>query len=107
MLKNGGHLRDAATVKPPVGASAITIALESTFIRGCGDSELRLEVRVDNVEASGHKRCLAPQQSRDRHHRLDFAEVERAQSTMARPVPGSGIDLTGPPNADMTFVKTA
>ena len=36
-LKIGEHLRDTATVKPAAGASAITITLDSTFIRGCCD----------------------------------------------------------------------
>jgi hypothetical protein len=52
-LKIGEQLRDAATVKPPVDASAITITLDSTFIRGCRDGERHLEVRVGNVETSG------------------------------------------------------
>jgi hypothetical protein len=33
-------------------ASAITITLDSTFIRGCRDGERHLEVRVGNVEPS-------------------------------------------------------
>ena len=52
-LKVGEQLRDAAAVKPAVGASAITITLDSTFIRGCRDGERHLEVRVGNVETSG------------------------------------------------------
>jgi hypothetical protein len=52
-LKAGEQLRDAATVKPAAGASAITVTLDSTFIRGCHDGERHLEVRVGNVETSG------------------------------------------------------
>src|SRR3984957_11990559 len=52
-LKAGEHLRDAATVPPASGASAITITIDSTFIRGCHDGERHLEVRVGNVETSG------------------------------------------------------
>ena len=51
-LKIGEQLRDAAAIKPPVGASAITIALGATFIRGGYDDERHLEVRVGNVETS-------------------------------------------------------
>ncbi len=38
---------------PAADASAITITLDSTFIRGCRDGERHLEVRVGNVETSG------------------------------------------------------
>jgi hypothetical protein len=49
-LKVGEQLRNAAVVKPGAAASAITITLDSTFIRGCHDGERHLEVRVGNVE---------------------------------------------------------
>jgi hypothetical protein len=49
-LRAGEQLRDAATVPPAAGASAITITVDSTFIRGCHDGERHLEVRVGNVE---------------------------------------------------------
>jgi hypothetical protein len=49
-LKIGKRLRGAAAVKPAVAASAITITVDSTFIRGCHDGERHLEVRVGNVE---------------------------------------------------------
>jgi hypothetical protein len=52
-LKAGEQLRDAATVRPASGASAITVTVDSTFIRGCHDGERHLEVRVGNVETSG------------------------------------------------------
>jgi hypothetical protein len=52
-LKVGEQLRDAAAVKPAVGASAITVTLDSAFIRGCRDGERHLEVRVGNAETSG------------------------------------------------------
>jgi hypothetical protein len=48
-FKLGEKLRDTA-VTPAVAASAITITLDSTFIRGCHDGERHLEVRVGNVE---------------------------------------------------------
>ena len=51
-LKVGEQLRDAPAVKPAAAASAITITVDSTFIRGCHDGERHLEVRVGNVETS-------------------------------------------------------
>jgi hypothetical protein len=51
-LKAGEQLRDAATVTPASGASAITVTVDSTFIRGCHDGERHLEVRVGNVETA-------------------------------------------------------
>jgi hypothetical protein len=51
-LKVGEQLRDADTVMPAVAASAITITLDATFIRGCHDGQRHLEVRVGNVETA-------------------------------------------------------
>ena len=60
-LELGEQLRRAATatpepVPPAAGgtarpASAITLGLDSTFIRGCREGERHLEVRVGNAEA--------------------------------------------------------
>jgi hypothetical protein len=47
----GQQLGDPATKKPPA-AGAITISLDSTFIRSCEDGERHLEVRVGNVETA-------------------------------------------------------
>jgi hypothetical protein len=52
-LKAGEQLRDAAAVKPSTAVSAITVTIDSTFIRGCHDGERHPEVRVGNVETSG------------------------------------------------------
>jgi hypothetical protein len=49
-LKVGEQLRNAPAVKPAAAASAVTISLDSTFIRGRHDGERHLEVRVGNVE---------------------------------------------------------
>jgi hypothetical protein len=51
-LQVGKQLGDAATKKPPAAASAITVSLDSTFIRGREESERHLEVRVGNVETA-------------------------------------------------------
>jgi hypothetical protein len=52
-LKVGEQLREVAAVKPGPAVSAITVTVDSTFIRGCHDGERHLEVRVGNVETSG------------------------------------------------------
>jgi hypothetical protein len=49
-LQVGKQLTDAAAEKSPVVAAAITISLDSTFIRSREDGERHLEVRVGNVE---------------------------------------------------------
>jgi hypothetical protein len=46
-----GEKRGSADIAAPTGAAAaVTVSLDSTFIRGRGDSERRLEVRVGNVK---------------------------------------------------------
>jgi hypothetical protein len=52
-LQIGEQLGAAAADKPPVAAAAITLTLDSTFIRSREDSERHLEVRVGNVETAG------------------------------------------------------
>jgi hypothetical protein len=49
-LKVGADLVDTATTNPAVAASAITLTLDSTFIRSHGDGQRHLEVRLGNVE---------------------------------------------------------
>ena len=49
-LRAGAGLRDGATVKPVAATPAITVTLDSTFIRSCENGERHLEVRVGNVE---------------------------------------------------------
>ena len=49
-LKIGADLRDQPAVRPDTAAPAITVTLDSTFIRSCEDGERHLEVRVGNVE---------------------------------------------------------
>ena len=54
-LKLGEQLRDAASGAPEAvamaSASAITLSLDSTYIRSCHEGERHLEVRVGNAEA--------------------------------------------------------
>jgi hypothetical protein len=51
-LQVGKRLGDAAAEKPPAAAAAVTISLDSTFIRSRDDGERHLEVRVGNVETA-------------------------------------------------------
>ena len=43
-------------IKPPPGAEAIVVTLDSTFIRSCEESERHLEVRIGNVETATGRR---------------------------------------------------
>jgi hypothetical protein len=49
-LQVGKQMADTAAEKPPAAAAAITISLDSTFIRSRDAGERHLEVRVGNVE---------------------------------------------------------
>ena len=51
-LKVGKELRDAAAAEPATAAAAITLSVDSTFIRSCEDGQRHLEVRLGNVETS-------------------------------------------------------
>jgi hypothetical protein len=48
--KAGAALADRAAARPPAAAPAITVTVDSTFIRSREDGERRFEVRVGNVE---------------------------------------------------------
>jgi hypothetical protein len=51
-LRVGEQLRDTAAAEPAAPAAAITLTLDSTFIRSCEEGQRHLEVRLGNVEAS-------------------------------------------------------
>lgn len=58
-LALGERLGQAAAMRPPAEAAAITVTLDSTFIRGRDDPDRHLEVRVGNVEnATGQRQVL-------------------------------------------------
>jgi hypothetical protein len=57
-LKAGEQLRDAAVAKASAPVSAITVTVDSTFIRSCHSGERHLEVRVGNVETAGGGRQI-------------------------------------------------
>ncbi|MEA2767100.1 MAG: hypothetical protein QOD93_62 [Acetobacteraceae bacterium] len=75
-FKAGEQLHDGATVTPGACVSAITVTVDSTFIRGCHDGERHLEVRVGNVEASGGGRQV-------------FGAVAKAETEIAVMVRGA------------------
>jgi hypothetical protein len=53
-LKVGEELRDAAPAEPATAAAAITLTLDSTFIRSCEDGQRHLE--LGNVETTNGAR---------------------------------------------------
>jgi hypothetical protein len=58
-LRAGTVLRESAAISPEMTTPAITVTLDSTFIRSCEDGERHLEVRVGNVEtASGGRQVF-------------------------------------------------
>ena len=55
-LRVGEAVVDRAAIRPETSAPAITVTLDSTFIRSCEDGERHLEVRVGNVETKSGAR---------------------------------------------------
>jgi hypothetical protein len=55
-LRVGEAAADRAAIRPEAAAPAITVTLDSTFIRSCEDGERHLEVRVGNVETKSSAR---------------------------------------------------
>jgi hypothetical protein len=49
-LTLGEQLQHRPVVRPATPVAAISISVDSTFIRSCGEGERHLEVRVGNVE---------------------------------------------------------
>jgi hypothetical protein len=73
----GEQLGDAAAEKSPA-ATAITVTLDSTFIRSREDSERHLEVRVGNVETGAAAASLwRRHQGRYRPHRTAPSEPRK------------------------------
>src|SRR3954451_11436234 len=59
-LKRGAELVDTAAAEPATAAPAITVTVDSTFIRSCEDGQRHLEVRLGNVEtATGARQVFA------------------------------------------------
>jgi hypothetical protein len=55
-LKTGQQTRDLAAVRSVMAASAITVTVDSTFVRSHHSGERHFEVRVGNVETSAGQR---------------------------------------------------
>jgi hypothetical protein len=51
-LMVGEQLRDTVPTEPAAPATAITLTLDSTFIRSCEEGQRHLEIRLGNVETS-------------------------------------------------------
>ena len=59
-LKRGADLVDTAAAEPATAAPAITLTVDSTYIRSYEDSHRHLEVRLGNVEtAAGARQVFA------------------------------------------------
>ena len=58
-LRAGEAFADRAAIEPETSPPAISVTLDSTFIRSCDDGERHLEMRVGNVETkSGARQVL-------------------------------------------------
>src|SRR3954469_7931732 len=55
-LKLGAELVDTAAAEPAAAAAAITLSVDSTYIRSCEEGQRHLEVRLGNVETSAGAR---------------------------------------------------
>src|SRR5690348_3370456 len=55
-LKLGADLVDTAAAEPAAEAAAITLSVDSTYIRSCEEGSRHLEVRLGNVETSAGAR---------------------------------------------------
>src|SRR4051794_31703702 len=59
-LKLGAELVDTAAAEPAAAAAAVTLSVDSTYIRSCEDGQRHLEVRLGNVEtATGARQVFA------------------------------------------------
>jgi len=83
-LKAGEQLRDASAAKPDAAAaaSAITLSLDSTFIRSCHEGGRHLEVRVGNAETPGGGRQVFGAVANAGTHVV--ALIRRALDTLGR-----------------------
>jgi len=85
-LRVGEQLRDATPAEPATPATAITLTLDSTFIRSCEDGQRHLEVRLGNVETPDGARQVFAAVARTGTAievliRRGLAEVGQAQET--------------------------
>ena len=59
-LRIGEHLGDAAVDNPAAAASAITVSLDSTFVRSREEGERHLEIRVGTADGRCSERSPRP-----------------------------------------------
>jgi len=52
-LRAGEELRRSPPPMPPAASAALSLSVDSTYIRSCEPGERQLEVRVGNIETSG------------------------------------------------------
>jgi hypothetical protein len=57
-LRVGEQLSDAASDQPAAAVAAITVSLDSTFIRICEECERHLDVRIGNIETADGGRLV-------------------------------------------------
>jgi hypothetical protein len=88
-LKVGEELRDAAPAEPATAAAAITLTLDSTFIRSCEDDQQHLEVRLSNVETSDGSRQV-------------FAAVARTDTAIEVLIQGGLVDVGKAADTELT-----
>jgi len=58
-LQLGAELGDTAATEPAAPATAITLTVDSTYIRSCEAGPRHLEVRLGNVETTGARQVFA------------------------------------------------
>lgn len=88
-LKVGEQLDQVATTRPASGAAAITVTLDSTFIRSCKPGDRSLEVRIGNVETPDGGRQV-------------FGAVARTDTNVALLIRRSLEAVGGNPDTDLT-----
>jgi hypothetical protein len=75
-FKLGEQLRDTAAITPAAAVSAITVTVDSTFIRGCHDGERHLEIGVGSRDIRRWPAGLR-RRGEDRH---EYCRADPAQS---------------------------
>ena len=84
--QSGSTTPEAAPAEPAAVAAAITLTVDSTFIRSCDDGQRHLEVRLGNVEtAAGTRQVFAAVAKTDTEIevliRRSLAEVGQTKDT--------------------------
>jgi hypothetical protein len=88
-LKLGEDLRDATTAEPAVAALAITVSVDSTYIRSCEDGQRHFEVRLGNVETENGARQV-------------FAAVARTDTAIETLIRRSLAEVGRTPETELT-----